>query len=188
MEAADWETLSMSLPSMTISSCYRKERERGSAPNERRGRAKGTGVREGEEEGKRRAHLDVGRLADGNTLQHRHVTNNLLSQEVANLDRILGIVDDDIDGEMGVNQSHLVGEPIGDTLEHVLDARADGAQARDVLASSVPHDEADLPFLLGRVGSGGDHAHRHVGVVAVLWVVDARVDHSAGGESGGRWG
>lgn len=114
------------------------------------------------------AHLLGGRLADGNTLKHGDVTNNLLSEEVADLDSILLLVDDDVDGEMGVNKTHLVLEAVGDALDEVLDARADGAEASDVLASSVPDDEADLPLLLDRVGGGGDHAHRHVGVLAVL--------------------
>lgn len=72
------------------------------------------------------------------------MTNNLLAEEVANLDRVGLVVDDDVDGEMGVDQSHLVCETVLDTLDHVLELRSDGAQAGDVLAATVPDDEADL--------------------------------------------
>lgn len=90
------------------------------------------------------------------------------TEEVADLNTLGVLGDDDVDGEMGVYKTHLVREAVTDTLDHVLDGRADRAEAGDVLASSVPDDEVDLRHLLGGGGRRNDNAHRHVDVLNVL--------------------
>lgn len=52
----------------------------------------------------------------------------LLAEEVADLNGLPG--DGDVDGEMGVTEAHLVQVTLGDTRDHVLHVRADGADAR----------------------------------------------------------
>lgn len=76
--------------------------------------------------------------------------------------------DDDVDGEMSVHEPHLVAEAVTNTLDHVLDGGADGAEASNVLASAVPDDEGDLVDLLLGGSVGNDNAHRHVDVLNVL--------------------
>jgi hypothetical protein len=51
---------------------------------------------------------------------------------------------------MRVNEAHLVEEAAGDTDEHVVDVRADGADAGKLLAPGEPNVDADLlavPYL-----------------------------------------
>jgi hypothetical protein len=131
------------------------------------------------------------RLLNGNTLKHLDVTNTLLSQEVTaederkrsakierienqrekcvpDLDVLLVVRDDDVDGEMRVDETHLVGETETDTLDHVLDLGSDGAEASNVLASSVPDDELDLVDGGDSLLRGSDNTHRHANVLSVL--------------------
>jgi hypothetical protein len=90
------------------------------------------------------------------------------SEDAPDLNRLLVVSDDDVDGEMGVDHAHLVGEAVGDTLDHVLDLGADGAEASNVLATSVPDDEADLVDGLEGLLGGNLGADRHGDVLGVL--------------------
>jgi hypothetical protein len=70
----------------------------------------------------------------GDTLKKCDSADGLLAQKVADLDDIgvgggvLGA--GNIDGEMGITESHLVLEALGDTSDHVLDVRAHSAVGR----------------------------------------------------------
>ena len=44
---------------------------------------------------------------------------------------------------MGVDVTHLVLEALGDTNDHVVDERTDGAESGDVLAGTVVHLDLD---------------------------------------------
>lgn len=52
---------------------------------------------------------------------------------------VVVLVKVDVDGEMGVDVTHLVLEALGDTNDHVVDERAHGAESGDVLAGTVVH-------------------------------------------------
>jgi hypothetical protein len=58
-----------------------------------------------------------------NTLGHIDVSVSQLSQKV--LDDDLAVLLFDVDGEVGVDETHLVQEALGDTDAHVLDVRKD---------------------------------------------------------------
>lgn len=113
-------------------------------------------------------HLDILGLPDGDTLEHGNVADNLLAEEVTDLNRVGLVVDDDVDGEMGVDETHLVSETVLNTLDHVLDLGSDRAQASNVLAASVPDNQADLLDLVGRVGCRCDRTNRHGNVLGRL--------------------
>jgi hypothetical protein len=137
-------------------------------------------------------------LGDGDALEQLDVADALLTEEVAvcarrvcvssrgaetekerwgnapDLDRLLVVGDDDVDREMGIDETHLVREPVTDAGDHVLDDAADGAEARDVLAGAVPDDELDLVDGLDGLVRGGEDADRHVGVLQVLLQGTAR--------------
>lgn len=83
-------------------------------------------------------------LLDGNTLEHDDVTNTLLTQEVADLGRLLVTSNDDVDREMGVDSTHLVLESNSNTLDHVGNACLGSSEASGVLAGGVPDNELDL--------------------------------------------
>lgn len=68
----------------------------------------------------------------------------LLAEEVADLHRLSG--DGHVDGEMGVTEAHLVQVTLGDTRDHVLHVRADGADARKLVG-----------FVCGEEGGGPRH-------------------------------
>jgi hypothetical protein len=72
------------------------------------------------------------------------VEDNLLTQEVTDLNSITFLVDDDVDGEMSVDITHLVLVTLGDTNNHVVNKRADGTNTGDVLTVAVVDHEADL--------------------------------------------
>lgn len=59
------------------------------------------------------------------------------------------IVGDSVDGEMCVDQSHLVEEALCDTDDHVLDQGLDGPEAGNVLSGTVPDGELDFSLLGG---------------------------------------
>ena len=75
------------------------------------------------------------------TLLHHHASDNLLANEVSDLDLVqtslgvLGYVD--VDGEMGVDVSHLVLETLGDTDDQVVDEGSDGSEGSDILSVAV---------------------------------------------------
>lgn len=130
------------------------------------------------------------RFLNGNTFKHLDVSDTLLSQEVTieserrvsfnretskrrrinvpDLDGLLVVGDDNVDGEMGVDETHLVGETESNTLDHVLDLGSDGAKASNVLASSVPDDKLDLVDGGKSLLRGSDDTHRHVDMLSVL--------------------
>lgn len=91
---------------------------------------------------------------------------------IPDLDRLLVTGDDDVDGEVSVDEAHLVGKAVADALDHVLDLRADRAEAGDVLAAAVPDDELDAVDRLERLLRGGKNADRHVDVLRVLRASD----------------
>jgi hypothetical protein len=82
-------------------------------------------------------------VEDSDALQHGDLHDDLLAQEVADLDGSLIIGDNNVDGEMGVDEAHLVLVTLGDTDDHVVDQGADGAEASNVLALAVPDNEAE---------------------------------------------
>jgi len=99
-------------------------------------------------------------VEDGDALQHGNLHDDLLTQEVADLDGLLIIGNNDVDGEMGVDETHLVLVTLGDTDDHVVDQGADGAEASDVLALAVPDNKAE---------AGGIHLDNvHLNVTEVL--------------------
>jgi hypothetical protein len=81
---------------------------------------------------------------DSDTFTHLDVEDDLLTQEVTDFNSIGGIVDDDVDGEMSINVTHLVFETLGDTSDHVVDQRADSTDTGNVLTETVVDNELDL--------------------------------------------
>jgi hypothetical protein len=92
------------------------------------------------------------------TRAHGDTANDLLANEVPDLDLPqigLGVlVEADVDGEMGVDVTHLVLEALGDTDDHVLDDGLDGAESGDVLANAVVDLNGDDIALGVREGDG----------------------------------
>lgn len=88
---------------------------------------------------------------DGDSLQHGNAADNLLTNEVADLNALLLINNGQVDGEMGIGRAHLVLETLGNTLDHVLDVRADGANASQVLVATEPN--GNLELVLSRAGN-----------------------------------
>ena len=93
-----------------------------------------------------------------------------LTEEVSDRDRLSTLTDDAVDGEMGVDGSHLVEESLGDTDDHVLDERSDGSEAGNVLSASVPDTQGDRVGLL-------DELDVHVDVPDVLVENTSRPGH-----------
>jgi len=54
------------------------------------------------------------------------------------------ILDDAVDGEMGVNRAHFIRETLGDASDHVCDKALDSSQTCNVFASTLPDSEGDL--------------------------------------------
>lgn len=92
-----------------------------------------------------------------------------MERGIPDLDGLLVVRDDDVDGEMGVDETHLVCEPESDSLDHVLDLGTDRSEASNVLASSVPDDELDLVDRGDRLLRGSDNTHRHADVLSILY-------------------
>lgn len=67
--------------------------------------------------------------------------------EVSDLDGLSVTGDNRVDGEMGVDQLHLVLVTLGDTGDHVGDHRLDSSETSDVLSVSVPNGEPGLGTL-----------------------------------------
>jgi len=88
-------------------------------------------------------------LGDDNTIKHIDMPDELLAQKVPNLNFLPAILDNAVDGEMGINRTHLVAEALGDTSNHILDQTLDRPQARDMLASALPYRECDRVVLAG---------------------------------------
>lgn len=75
------------------------------------------------------------------TLLHDDPSNNFLADEVSDLHlpqaSLLVLVQVDVDGEMGVDVSHLVLEALGHTDNHVRDDRSNGSQRGNVLTVAM---------------------------------------------------
>jgi hypothetical protein len=78
------------------------------------------------------------------TLQHLDTESDLLSQEVTDLNFLTIIVNNNVDGKMGIYVAHLVLETLGDTSDHVVDDGADSTDASNVLAVAVVDNELEL--------------------------------------------
>jgi hypothetical protein len=72
-----------------------------------------------------------------------------LTQEVTDLNFLTVIVDNNVDGKMGIYVTHLVLETLGDTGDHVVDNGSDSADASNVLAVTVVDNELELVFTNG---------------------------------------
>ena len=64
------------------------------------------------------------------------------------------LVNVDVDGEMGVDVSHLVLEALGDANDQVVDDRSDGAERSDVLARAMVQLNVDDVLFRVREGDG----------------------------------
>lgn len=67
------------------------------------------------------------------------------------------LVQVDVDGEMGVDVTHLVLEALGDTNDHVVDERADSSEAGDLFAYAMVELDLD-DVLLGTGEADGEMA------------------------------
>lgn len=98
------------------------------------------------------------------------LTDTTFTQKVSDLNILARKTD--VDGEMGINESHLVKESTGDTDDHVLDVRADSTDTGELLTVSKPQvnlDELFLGVILGfsfNLGSG-DNTAVHANVLEV---------------------
>ena len=79
--------------------------------------------------------LELDTLGDGDG------TNDLLTDEVADLESLTLLSNGD--GEVIVDELHLVEEALGDTNEHVADVSDDGADSSEVSTVAEPHLSAD---------------------------------------------
>lgn len=72
---------------------------------------------------------------------HGNSSDDLLANEVSDLDleqtRLLVLLQVDVDGEMGIDVSHLVLEALGDTGDQVLDDGSDGAEGGNIFTVAV---------------------------------------------------
>lgn len=86
--------------------------------------------------------LDIGTTEVLDALGDDDLTDTLLSEEVTDLDGVA--VEGNVDGEMRVDKAHLVDETAGDADDHVVDVRADGADAGELGTLGEPKVNADL--------------------------------------------
>jgi len=99
------------------------------------------------------------------------VSHSFLAQEVTNLDRVSVILDNAVDGEMGVDGTHFVSEALGNTVNHVVDHTLDCPQACNMFPSSLPNSKRNFgTFAL-------DQPDVHVDVLDVLCEGTARASH-----------
>ena len=70
------------------------------------------------------------------TLKKLDLTDPLFSEEVANFNSVTG--EGNIDGEMRVDETHLVQEPLGDTHHHVINVGAHRAHTSELLTVGEP--------------------------------------------------
>jgi hypothetical protein len=112
--------------------------------------------------------LLVLRCLDGHTGPHDNPSYKLLANEVPDLDLelvgLLVLLDVDVDGEMGVDVTHLVLVALGDTDDQVVDESADGAEGSDALARAVV--ELDLDEVLLGVCEGDSQVTEGLGELA----------------------
>mmetsp|Transcript_8133 Transcript_8133/g.17526 ORF Transcript_8133/g.17526 Transcript_8133/m.17526 type:complete len:201 (-) Transcript_8133:132-734(-) len=77
-----------------------------------------------------------------NSLGQRNLSYTTFSQKVADFD--ISTASADVDGEMRVDESHLVKESSGDTNNHVLNVRADGANTCELFTVGEPQVNLDV--------------------------------------------
>jgi len=92
--------------------------------------------------------LDLLRAVDLDTREHLDNTDELLTKEVVDADLGLVITDTTVDGEVSIDETHLVLVALSDTDDHVLDVTGDSADAGNSLTSSEPHLEKDVLVLV----------------------------------------
>lgn len=88
---------------------------------------------------------------------HDDFANELLADEVTDLDLVdtVGVlVQVDVDGEMGVDVSHLVLEALGNTDDQVVDEGADGSESGNGLADAMVDVDGDDVLLWRGEGDG----------------------------------
>lgn len=85
--------------------------------------------------------LDIGSSGVSDSFQKLNLTDSTFSQEITDLDGLAN--SGDIDGEMAVNEAHLVAESTLDTSDHVQDVTAHSSHTRELLAVSEPQVELD---------------------------------------------
>ena len=78
------------------------------------------------------------------TLQHLNAESDFLTQEVTDLNFLAVVVNNNVDGKMGIYVTHLVLETLGDTSDHVVDDGANSADASNVLAVAVVDNKLEL--------------------------------------------
>merc|ERR1712212_1249740 len=100
--------------------------------------------------------LGLGDL-DGDARGHGHLAEELLTQEVANLQKGTALNNCAVDGEMGIGRAELVSEAKCDTLGHVGAHGADGG-----LVTGAAHPLLDENRLLGSA------FHFHLQVAEIL--------------------
>jgi hypothetical protein len=83
------------------------------------------------------------------TFQHLDTESDLLTQEVTDLNFLTIIVNNNINGKMGIYVTHLVFETLGNTGDHVVNNGSDSADASNVLAVAVVDDELELVLTNG---------------------------------------
>lgn len=96
--------------------------------------------------------LLVGGDLGGAALEDGDLSDVLLSEEVSDLDNSAVLDEVDVDGEMGVDVSHLVLVTLGDTGDHVVDQGLDGSEGSNVLSGTV--EDGDLDLLIGDLLEG----------------------------------
>jgi len=77
-----------------------------------------------------------------NTIREQNLAHALFAKEVTDLDILSSGVH--IDGEMRVNEAHLVAESLRDTYDHVLNVGAHGADAGELLAVGEPNVDTNM--------------------------------------------
>ena len=92
--------------------------------------------------------LDLLRALDLDAGEHLDDTLELLTEEVVDVDLLLIIRNEAVDGEVSIDKAHLVLVALGDAGDHVLDVGGDSADRRDGLAGGKPHLEVDLFVLV----------------------------------------
>jgi len=92
------------------------------------------------------------RTINSDARKHLHNTDELLAKEVVDLDLLLVLADTAVDGEVSVNETHLVLVALGDTDDHVLHVTGNSADAGNSLASSEPHLEHNVLVLVALDG------------------------------------
>lgn len=96
--------------------------------------------------GKNKFVLLVGRDFEIDTRSDVDFTDELFTQEISDFDS-LAIVDNvNVDGEMGIDVSHLVLVTLGDTSDHVGNKGLDSSKSSNVLSVTVVDSDLDFTF------------------------------------------